>query len=70
MKKEIKLKEEDIGRWVTYKDGTGQEERGKVKSFNNERQIAWVVYKCNNNWDGEHWKDYTAASTNYSDLNI
>ena len=65
-----KLTTEDIGRWVIYTDGTGEQERGKIKSFNNERQIAWVVYKANNNWDGEHWKDYTAASTNYEDLNI
>ena len=68
MKKE--LTEKDIGRWVVYTDGAGDEERGRIKSFNNERQVAWVVYKANNNWDGEHWKDYTAASTNYSDLNL
>ena len=60
--------EKDIGSWVTYKDGTGQTEEGKLKSFDNTKQLAWVVYKSNENWDGDHWKDYTAACTNYSDL--
>ena len=64
------LTEKDIGRWVIYSSYGGQKERGKIKSFNNERQVAWVVYKANDNWDGEHWKDYTAASTPYEDLNL
>lgn len=73
MNKEIKeitlLTEQDIGKWVVYKPQL-ENERGKLKSFNNERQIAWVVYKANNNWDGDHWKDYTAQSTKYEDLQI
>lgn len=64
------LTEKDIGRDVTYLDGTGSEERGKIKVFDNKRQVAWVVYHANNNWDGDHWKDYTAAQTNYKDLNL
>ena len=60
--------QKDIGNWFTYVDGTGDEEQGKLKSFNNEKQIAWIVYKTNLNWDGDHWKDYTAAATNYSDI--
>lgn len=63
------LTEKDIGRWVIYKLEL-ENERGRIKSFNNERQVAWVVYKTNNNWDGDHWKDYTAACTRYEDLNI
>jgi len=59
------LTKEDEGRWVIY---TGTGEKGRIKSFSNERRIAWVVYKCNKNWDADHWKDYTAESTNYSDL--
>ena len=55
---------QDIGKWVTYKNG----DRGKIKQFDNERQVAWVVYKCNGNWDLDHWKDYTAECTNYEDL--
>lgn len=65
----IELTEKDIGRWATYKPEL-ENERGKIKSFDNERKVAWVVYKCNENWDLDHWKDYTAACTNYSDLHL
>lgn len=64
------LTDKDIGRWVIYTGGAGETERGRIKSFNNERQVAWVVYKANGNWDADHWKNYTAALTNYEDLNI
>ena len=64
------LSEKDIGRWVVYTGGAGETERGRIKSFDNERQKAWVVYHANNNWDGDHWKDYTAACTDYSNLNL
>ncbi len=68
MGKAKKLKESDIGGWLTYIrfDGTG--ERGKLKSFNNETQTAWIVYKCDNNWNDNRWKNYTAASTKYDDI--
>lgn len=65
------LTEKDIGRWVTYTaQGSGTQERGRIKDFSNEQQVAWVVYHANENWDGEHWKDYTAACTRYEDLDI
>lgn len=64
-----KFENSDIGKWVTYKTNF-EEERGKLKSFNNETKIAWVVYKANGNWDAGHWKDYTAQSTKYEDLVI
>ena len=62
------LKKEDIGKWFTYISFGGKKEQGKLKSFNNEKQIAFIVYNANNNWDGDHWKDYTAEATSYSDL--
>lgn len=67
------LTDDDIGKWVWYipnhsKDDKSQWERGKIKSFNNENQRAWVVYNANDNWDGDHWKDYTGAATGYDDL--
>lgn len=43
---------------------------GKIKSFRNESRVAFVVYNANNNWDGDHWKDYTAAATNYDRLSF
>lgn len=67
------LTDADVGRWIYYvpnhaRDDMTQWERGKIKSFNNENQHAFVVYNANDNWDGDHWKDYTAASTRYDDL--
>jgi len=65
----IKLQEKNIGDWIIYSDGF-KNERGKIKSFDNSMKAAWVVYNANNNWDGNHWKDYTAACTNYRDLSF
>lgn len=70
---EMVLEDSAIGRWVWYvpnhaKDDKSQWERGKIKSFRNNDQHAFVVYNANDNWDGDHWMDYTAASTRYDDL--
>ena len=67
------LTNEDIGQWFTYvpshaPEDKSQWETGKLKSFNNETQTAFIVYAANDNWDGDHWKDYTAQSTRYDDL--
>lgn len=59
------LKESDIGRMVNYKPNM-ENEFGKILKFNNQTQTAWVVYKCNEDWD--NYQNYTAASTKYSDL--
>lgn len=65
--KQVKhLNDTDIGKWFTYVDFAGNEEKGKLKDYNNEMQVAWIVYKANNNWDLDHWKDYTAEATDYS----
>lgn len=61
------LTNEDIGRWVTYKPEL-ENERGRILRYNNETRVAWVVYRANENWDLNHWRDYTAAATNYLDL--
>jgi len=62
------LQEHNISDWVTYTPSDGHTEQGRIKIFDNEKQVAWVVYKANENWDGDHWKDYTGESTKYSDL--
>jgi len=62
------LTQNDIGKWFTYIQFDNSEEKGKLKSFNNEYKTAFIVYKCNNNWDLDHWKDYTAEGTNYKDI--
>ncbi len=66
--KEKQLKDSDIGKWFTYVPSFGTEERGKLKSFDNHSQTAWIVYHANDNWDGNHWKDYAGIATKYSDL--
>lgn len=67
------LTQSDVGRWVFYKphhakDDKSQWERGKIKSWNDTN--VFVVYNANDNWDGDHWKDYTGASTNPDDLDF
>lgn len=62
------LTPEDIGKWFTYVDGGGNAVLGKLKSFNNKMGVAWIVYNTGGNWDADHWKDYTAAATKYSDI--
>lgn len=62
------LSKKDIGKTVVYAKGAEWEETGKIKSFNNEITTAFVVFKCNNDWD--NFKDYTGQSTKYSDLNL
>ncbi len=62
--KNIQLNKKYIGRDVIYQN----RDKGKIKSFNNETQTAFVIYKCNGNWDLNHWKDYTAEGTRYCDL--
>lgn len=62
------LSDRDIGRWVIYTAGDGHKERGKIKRFSVEYNLIYVVYNANNNWDGDHWKDYTAAATQPEDL--
>ncbi len=66
-----KLTQKDVGRWVWYKPShaphnPSEWERGKIKSWNDSG--VFVVYNANNDWAGDHWKDYTAAHTNANDL--
>lgn len=56
----------DVGRWAIYTAGDGHKERGKIKSWNDT--FIFVVYNANDNWDSDHWMDYTAAATSPEDL--
>jgi hypothetical protein len=60
------LKENDIGKFVSYNPGHKEPETGKIKSWN----IKWifVVYNCNDDWD--NFNDYTAAATRPEDLSF
>lgn len=62
------LTEEDVGKWFTYIPGVGRYETGKLKSYNNDRKIAFIVYHCSGFWDTDLWKGYTAAATDYCNL--
>lgn len=52
------------GQKVHYLPGVGSPENGIVKSFN--ARVAWVVYKCDGNWD--RYEDFTGAATDFEDL--
>lgn len=67
------LTPEDIGQWMTYiprhaPHDKGEWESGKLKRYDNAAKRAWIVYSAGGNWSGDHWMDYTAASTRYEDL--
>ena len=63
-----KLSDSDVGKWFTHINVFAWNESGKLKSYNNDTQTAFIVFKCNDNWDWDHWKDYTAQSCSYMDL--
>lgn len=58
------LKPEDNGRWVEYTGGAGEQERGRIKSWND--QYVFVVYKCNGEW--ERFREFTGQATSPGDL--
>ena len=62
------FQEKDIGKRVTYSPEFGEKKCWKLKSYNNEKRVAFVVYNCNDNRDADHWKDYTAQGTSYDDI--
>jgi hypothetical protein len=62
----INLKPSDVGRWVEYDPGHGDEhkQRGRIKSWNGS--YVFVVYHCNKEWD--KYKNYTGCATDPNDL--
>ena len=68
------LKDTDIWKNITYwcklirwvKWNLYKYETWKLKSFNNETQTAWIVFKCNDDWS--NFQNYTGESCSYSDL--
>jgi len=54
------------GSHVYYTAPHGAIENGIVKSINESGTAAFVVYKCNEDWD--NYKDYTAQHTIIGDL--
>jgi len=58
------LTEEDIGKWVVYTASHGAQEKGRLKSWND--QWIFVVYKTGGEW--YHFKDCTGQATKPEDL--
>jgi len=61
MKQEIK-----VGTKVYYTSPYRKKENGIVKSFNEEKTAAFVVYHCAGEWD--NYRNYTGQHTNIKDL--
>lgn len=61
----IEVTKKDLGRFVEY-ISTG--EIGKIKTYENKTKIAWVVFKCDNNWKNDKWRNYTGQATYCKDL--
>ena len=61
-----KMFDSDIWRYVYYIDVIKWIEKWRIKRFDNEKQIAYVVFKCNNDWGT--YKDYTAEACDYNNL--
>lgn len=59
-----KLSDVDLGQVVIYTPAFGKEERGRIKSFDNERKIAFVVYSP----DNLSWVSQTGQGTPYANL--
>lgn len=60
------LRKTDIGKWVEYLGKGGEEDRGRIKSWNNS--YIFVVYKCGGEWD--RFQDFTGVATNPQDLHF
>ncbi len=58
------LTQKEIGKWVWYTPSFGDQEKGRIKSWNSE--WIFVVYKCNGEW--QRFKDFTGAATNPKEL--
>lgn len=55
-----------IGSKVHYTSPHGTKENGIVKSLNESKTAAFVVYNCAGDWD--NYKNYTGHHTNINDL--
>jgi len=59
-----KLKKKDIGRFVEYRSPGYENEKGRIKSWN--ERFIFVVYKCDNQWN--RFQDFTAQATTPENL--
>jgi hypothetical protein len=55
---------EHVGKWVEYRGGAGETERGRIKSWND--QFVFVIFRCDGEWN--RFKDFIGAATDPNDL--
>ena len=55
---------EHVGKWVEYRGGAGEIERGRIKSWND--QFVFVIFRCDGEWNS--FKDFIGAATDPNDL--
>lgn len=55
----------EIGKYIRYKPSTDKK-LGRIKSYDGQQKVAWVVYECDEDWD--NFMNYTSALTPYKDL--
>jgi|SRR6185503_17824480 len=60
------MREIKEGTKVYYTTPYGKKSNGIVKSFNDDKTIAFVVYHCGNDW--KNYRDYTGAATNIDEI--
>jgi hypothetical protein len=58
------LSASDVGRWVLYVNGTGQCQKGRIKSWAHD--VIYVVYQCGEEWN--RYREFVAAATDPTDL--
>lgn len=60
------LNDSHIGSFVKYIKDYGEDEVGRIKSFDKQAGLIYVVFKCGERWNEFH--RYTAASCEPKDL--
>lgn len=61
-----KLIDAGKGSWVVYEDPHGEDEEGRIKSWNDK--YIYVVYHCGGNWDD--FDEYTGVPTSPEDIKL
>lgn len=64
----FELKKGNIGAWVKFIDGAGKNDYGRLKSFDNEIRLAWIVFHCAGQW--HKYYNYTAQGVKYGDFSF
>jgi hypothetical protein len=61
------LGQEDIGRWVEYRNGPNREP-GRIKSFDNEHSRVFVVFHADGKLHTDAFAQYTGQSVSYAQI--